>query len=306
MGRHGGRRRQAVGAGTSVEGGALVLRFLIAIVLGTGALGVVPAASAAGDPATAALQVALRQEGFYAGPVDGIAGSATTARCARCRRRTASRSTASPGRRPSGCSAVRPARAGDAAARARAMGWDVAELQFALAWHGFPSGAFDGRFGAHLDGALRRFQRFAGLPADGRAGAATLAALRAPVPRPAIALASPIDAPVGDGFGPRGDRFHAGIDLVAGWGEPVRAAAAGRVAWVGYREGWGLLVTVAHGGGVRTLYAHLSSAAVRLGERVEAGELVGRVGATGDATGPHLHFEVRVGGAAVDPLSALP
>ena len=186
------------------------------------------------------------------------------------------------------------------------VGWDVAELQFALAWHGFPSGAFDGRFGTHLEGALRRFQRFAELPVDGRAGAETLAALRAPVPQPSIVLERPIAAPVGDGFGPRGDRFHAGVDLVAGLGEPVTAAAAGRVTWVGYREGWGLLVTIAHGGGLRTLYAHLSSAAVQLGERVATGALVGRVGATGDATGPHLHFEVRVAGAAVDPLSALP
>jgi murein DD-endopeptidase MepM/ murein hydrolase activator NlpD len=62
---------------------------------------------------------------------------------------------------------------------------------------------------------------------------------------------------------------------------------------------------VAHRSGVRTIYAHLSRALVSLGQRVATGEAVGRVGATGDATGPHLHFEVRLRGAAVDPLSGL-
>jgi murein DD-endopeptidase MepM/ murein hydrolase activator NlpD len=181
-------------------------------------------------------------------------------------------------------------------------GWDVTELQFLLAWHGFPSGALDGRFGDHVEGALRRFQRFAGLPVDGVAGSACFAALRLPPPRIPIALSPPIDAPAGDGFGPRGDRFHAGVDYAAPFGTPARAAAAGRVTWVGVRAGWGLLVTVAHGDRVRTLYAHLSTATVRLGDTVRAGQVVGLVGATGDATGPHLHYEVRVGGAAVDPL----
>jgi murein DD-endopeptidase MepM/ murein hydrolase activator NlpD len=64
-------------------------------------------------------------------------------------------------------------------------------------------------------------------------------------------------------------------------------------------------VTIAHGGGVRTIYGHLSAAAVSVGDRVAGGTMIGRVGSTGDATGPHLHFEVRVRGAAVDPLGAL-
>jgi len=78
----------------------------------------------------------------------------------------------------------------------RAFGWDVAELQFLLAWHGFPSGPVDGRFGRRTRGALRRFQRFAGLPADGVAGAGTLAALRAPLPRLPIPLAWPVRGPL--------------------------------------------------------------------------------------------------------------
>ena len=100
--------------------------------------------------------------------------------------------------------------------------------------------------------------------------------------------------------------FHSGIDLIAPAGAPVAAAASGRVVWAGYRAGgWGLLVTIAHPNGVRTMYAHLSRVGVRVGERVGVGAPVGRVGATGDATGPHLHFEVRLRGAAVDPLPAL-
>jgi murein DD-endopeptidase MepM/ murein hydrolase activator NlpD len=112
---------------------------------------------------------------------------------------------------------------------------------------------------------------------------------------------------VGDGFGPRGDRFHAGVDLVADAGTPVYAARGGEVVYAGWRPGgWGFLVMVAHGSGERTMYAHLSRIDVRIGVWVAQGVRVGAVGATGRATGPHLHFEVRVRGAAVDPLSALP
>jgi murein DD-endopeptidase MepM/ murein hydrolase activator NlpD len=183
-----------------------------------------------------------------------------------------------------------------------ARGWDVAELQFALAWHGFPSASFDGRFGPHVLGALKRFQRWARLDVDGRAGTATLAALRTPPPSSPLALRAPLAAPLGDRFGPRGNRFHSGVDFIAALGTPVAAAAAGRVTWVGPRDGWGLLVAVAHDQGVRTLYAHLSRTDVRLGQRVAAGQQLGLVGASGEATGPHLHFEVRIRGAAVDPL----
>jgi murein DD-endopeptidase MepM/ murein hydrolase activator NlpD len=85
----------------------------------------------------------------------------------------------------------------------------------------------------------------------------------------------------------------------------VRAAASGRVAFAGYDDGFGLTVVLDHGNGVRTRYAHLSSATVSLGRFVTGGALVGRVGATGFATGPHLHFEVTLRGANVDPAPAL-
>jgi murein DD-endopeptidase MepM/ murein hydrolase activator NlpD len=112
---------------------------------------------------------------------------------------------------------------------------------------------------------------------------------------------------MGDRFGPRGSRFHAGIDLIAPLGTVVRAAAAGRVTYAARRAGgWGNLVVIAHADDVRTMYAHLSRVLTHVGQRIATGTRVGRVGATGDATGPHLHFEVRWRGAAVDPVRSLP
>jgi murein DD-endopeptidase MepM/ murein hydrolase activator NlpD len=196
--------------------------------------------------------------------------------------------------------------AAGAALRSGAAGKRVRALQLELAWHGFPSGVVDGRFGPHVAGAVRRFQRSAGLPPSGIAGRATLRALAEPLVRSPIPLVWPVLAPVGDRFGPRGDAFHAGIDLLAPRGTPVQAAGPGTVTWAGRRAGgWGRLVVVRHPDGVRTLYAHLESIAVRVGEEVSGGAVLGRVGSSGNSTGPHLHFEVRVRGAAVDPLGVL-
>ena len=265
------------------------------------------AAAGVGESRVAALQVGLSARGLYAGTIDGVAGPSTAAAVRSFQRRAhlqvdgiaGPRTRAALGRYGRHTLGSRPL-------AARAFGWDVAELQFLLAWHGFPSGTFDGRFGPRLTAALRRFQRFAGLRPDGVAGAGTLAALRAPLPRSPLSLAWPLHGRIGDLFGPRGARFHAGVDLVAPAGTPVVAAESGRVTWAGYRPGgFGLLLTIAHRRGVRTMYAHLSRVDVRVGERVEAGSRVGRVGATGEANGPHLHFEVRWRGATVEPLSAL-
>jgi murein DD-endopeptidase MepM/ murein hydrolase activator NlpD len=273
-------------------------------------LALVLAQPAAGsrDAGIAALQVALHSRGLYEGSIDGLRGPATTAALRRFQRRAGLPADGIPG--------VRTRRAlgrygrhllGSRTLTRGAAGWDVAALQFLLAWHGFPSATFDGGLGLHTERALRRFQRWAGLTPDGVAGSATFAALRRPPAHCPISLAWPIAAPAGDGFGPRGTGFHAGIDLIAPRGTPVGAAAPGRVVFAGFAAGgWGKLVVVAHPSGVRTMYAHLSSVTVRLGEHVATGNGLGAVGATGHASGPHLHFEVRVRGAAVDPRPALP
>ena len=282
------------------------IRFATAIVVAV--LAAAPAAHAAGRPAVAALQVTLRHHHVYRGPVDGVAGPTTTAAVMRFQRRH--------GLTPDGVVGPRTRRAFGRFARHSlgsrslvpgATGWDVAALQFALAWHGFPNGTIDGGLGGHTEQALVKFQRWAHLTPTGVAGPGTFRALRAPLPRCPIALAWPLPAPLVDAFGPRGTGFHPGIDLAAPTGTPVAAAAPGTVVFAGRDGGgYGTLVEVAHGNGVLSLYAHLSAITVRVGRAVATGNLVGRVGATGEATGPHLHFEVRVRGAAVDPLRALP
>jgi len=100
--------------------------------------------------------------------------------------------------------------------------------------------------------------------------------------------------------------FHTGIDLGAPLGTPVLAAADGIVVGVAHTSiGYGNYVMIAHGGGVITLYAHLLSTDVNLGDRVTRGQRIGREGSTGLSTGPHLHFEVRVYDQVVDPMRYL-
>jgi murein DD-endopeptidase MepM/ murein hydrolase activator NlpD len=109
------------------------------------------------------------------------------------------------------------------------------------------------------------------------------------------------------GFGPRYDPFngqramHAGLDFTGPHGSPIRAAAAGRVIYAGVKNGYGNVVEIDHGHGIQTRYAHLSGFAARVGDLVSSGEQIGRMGSTGRSTGTHLHFEVRVGGTAVNP-----
>jgi lysozyme family protein len=279
---------------------------VVVVVVSASALAAGPA-PAAGTSEIAALQVALRAKGVYKGSVDGIAGpdTATAIRGFQRRARLGVDGVVGPRTRRALGRLGRPA-LGSRVLRAGARGWDVAELQFLLSSHGFPAGTFDGTFGARTAAALRRFQRWAGLDADGRAGPATLAALHVPPAVSPLRLAWPVQAPVGDRFGPRGARFHAGVDFPAAGGAPVVAAAPGLVVYAGLRPGgWGAFVAIAHTHGVRTFYAHLGSVDVQLGQWVAAGSQIGVVGATGSASGPHLHFEVRVRGAAVDPLTAV-
>jgi murein DD-endopeptidase MepM/ murein hydrolase activator NlpD len=113
------------------------------------------------------------------------------------------------------------------------------------------------------------------------------------------------------GFGVRADPFlrapamHTGLDFRADVGEPARATAAGTVTIAGWNGGYGRMVEVDHGNGFATRYAHLSAIDVEVGQAVKIGQIVGKVGSTGRSTGPHLHYETRIDGEAVDPQKFL-
>ena len=125
------------------------------------------------------------------------------------------------------------------------------------------------------------------------------------------ALSWPVPGPVTSGFGYRihpifkVQRLHTGIDLAGSTGDPIKAAAAGTVVYVGWRGGYGKCTIIDHGGGLATLYAHQSSIGVSSGQVVTRGVVIGRLGSTGYSTGPHLHFEVRLDGSPVDPMNYL-
>lgn len=122
----------------------------------------------------------------------------------------------------------------------------------------------------------------------------------------AAGLIWPVRGPVTSGFGYRWGRMHAGIDIGAGTGVPIRAAKGGTVTYSGTMSGYGNVVIISHGGGFTTLYAHQSRIASSDGQDVSQGQVIGYVGSTGRSTGPHLHFETRFNGNAQDPRRYLP
>jgi murein DD-endopeptidase MepM/ murein hydrolase activator NlpD len=149
-------------------------------------------------------------------------------------------------------------------------------------------------------------------------GATTAAVATGPLPGFAAgqtaasgAMTLPVTGPVTSPFGSRGSpvngaqEFHEGIDIGAAQGTPIRSAAAGTVSFAGQMSGYGNIVIVQHAGGLSTRYAHQSAMLVTAGQPVAAGEVIGAVGATGEATGPHLHFEVRLNNVAVNPAPYL-
>ena len=97
-------------------------------------------------------------------------------------------------------------------------------------------------------------------------------------------------------------RSHSGVDLAAPMGTPVYASAAGYVGNAGWAGGYGNMVAIDHPGGMQTRYGHLSAFTVTSGHYVQAGTLIGYVGSTGDSTGPHLHYEIRINGQPIDPI----
>lgn len=125
------------------------------------------------------------------------------------------------------------------------------------------------------------------------------------------AMIWPLVGPITSPFGWRthpitgAQRFHSGIDIGGDYGDPIYAAQAGTVEYAGWISGYGYAVIINHGGGISTLYGHCQSLEVSTGQSVAQGELIAECGSTGNSTGPHCHFEVRVSGEPVNPLEYL-
>ena len=172
----------------------------------------------------------------------------------------------------------------------------------------FSKASFSGPSAVILMSTNRRAIRAAAAPVQRRPQALigtgmALAAIPSQMPVAARALTS--------GFGMRGHpllggrRAHSGIDLAAPAGSPIVATSDGQVSWADWAGGYGIAVAVEHGGGYQTRYAHMSRVNVAPGQQVRKGDVIGYVGSTGLSTGPHLHYEVRVNGQAVNPVPML-
>ncbi len=123
---------------------------------------------------------------------------------------------------------------------------------------------------------------------------------------PPMAFRWPLIGRVTSEYGPRWGRIHQGIDLAGNTGAKIAAAEGGRVDYAGWIRGYGKTVIISHGGGSSTLYAHMNGFAVSSGNTVSIGQTIGYVGNTGHSFGPHLHFEIRIGGRPVNPRDYLP
>ena len=174
------------------------------------------------------------------------------------------------------------------------------------------------RLSAALDARIREYQAEADAVAKEEDGLNALIRQKSvPVPRVGVdrgvdgrvsgsGLAWPIRGSVTSGFGMRWGRLHSGIDIGAGTGTPIRSAKGGQVIFAGTMSGYGNTVVVDHGGGLTTLYAHQSRLGSSDGQNVSQGQVIGYVGSTGHSTGPHLHFETRMGGTPQNPMRFLP
>ncbi len=284
----------------------------------------VPASAAASgsNANVAALQVALRALHHYGGGIDGIDGPGTKRGVRGFQRshRLQADGVAGPATRRALGRRGTPL-LGSRLMRQGYRGWDVAALQFMLKRRGYSPGSVDGGYGAATTSTVARFQRAAGLTADGRVGSATIAALRhhssrrtssgsgSSAPTGAsgpVRFLRPLNVPIGDGFGYPGGRRHDGIDFPAPTGSSIGAAGVGVVTFAGWNSGgYGYLMVVRHRLGYETWYAHQSRFAVGVGASVSGGVRIGYVGSTGRSTGPHLHFEVRLNGTPINPLPLL-
>lgn len=146
-----------------------------------------------------------------------------------------------------------------------------------------------------------------GSPAPAPGGAAATATISASQPKGRNPILQwPVKGVLYSRFGQRGASRHDGIDIAAPEGTPIVAAADGEVIFAGVQRGYGNLVILRHEDGLVTIYAHNKENLVREGARLRQGEVLGKVGRTGRATGPHCHFEVRRGVTPLEPLDFLP
>jgi murein DD-endopeptidase MepM/ murein hydrolase activator NlpD len=161
-----------------------------------------------------------------------------------------------------------------------------------------------------LDRISEHEQRLEGDLADLQAKiAAKLAPANAlsagPIQGGSSGLIWPVNGPVVSGFGMRWGSMHEGVDIAVPTGTPIRAAASGSVAIAAWTGGYGNYTCIDHGGGLSTCYGHQEAFAVSGGQSVTQGQVIGYTGCTGHCFGPHVHFEVRINGAAVDPMGYL-
>ncbi len=106
---------------------------------------------------------------------------------------------------------------------------------------------------------------------------------------------------ISSGYGWRSGSFHQGIDIAVPYSRSIYASRSGKVIFAGWRGGYGNAVIISHGDGITTLYGHVSKLLVSYGQWVDAGQVIARVGSTGNSTGPHVHFEIRINGSTVNP-----
>lgn len=263
----------------------------------------------------AALQSALQGLQLYSGFVDGIDGPLTRDGILAFQRRRGLPvdGIAGPETRRALGWRGRPG-LGSRVMRSGERGWDVAALQFLLQRDGQGAGRTDGLFGPLTQAAVMRAQEAAGIGVDGLAGPETVRALRSGTtaeseapPTGPVRFLRPVPGPIGDSFGaPRNGYTHTGVDIPDPEGTPIGAAGVGTVIYAAYNGGgYGNLVVIQHRLGYTSWYGHMSTITAYVGEEVVGGTRIGYVGATGDATGPHLHFEVRHYDTPIDPAPLL-
>ena len=252
------------------------------------------------DPNVAGLQTALRMQRLYRGPIDGILGPQTVAALRTLQRRARLASTNLLGDRTlSALGKLGRPRYGTRTLRRGLVGLDVAGLQFELRYHGFPTRG-RGILDAQTFGALVRFQRFAGVRADGVAGRATFEALDRPPP-PTPNLRSPLAVVE------HATAVGNAVELACPYATAVAAVVAGTVVFAANRaHGYGYTVITRDARGLDVLYAHLARIDLRPGQRVIPGAFVGLAGWTGKRRAQtSLRLELRLRGAELNAYDAV-